>query len=218
MDRIEIIENETSMEELKSIPNDILDDSNFHPSTPYERNSFLTSLILSGATLLTPGEIDASQNFDFHHSNNNEIKITRLYNKSINDGLVKYIDNINIISKRNITKKSLLKDILSFKALSESWDGYGAIPLGVECAVNSIQLFDLVGEELFCGLTDFHPNPNGTISFEWQNKENEVVSLEVGKNSFSYFVEMSSINVKFFNNRLINAEEASILSEYIQAI
>ena len=217
MAKIEIINNERSIEEVQTLTEYAFDQSKLNPSIASKNNVFLTSLLV-GASLVTTSEASAAEPFVFENSNKNEITTTFEYNETINEGLIKYINNINVISKRKISKHSLLKDILSFKSLTESWDGYGAVPLEIESATNSIQLLDLIGENTFCTVSDFYPNPNGTITFEWHNSENEMVSLEVGNNSFSYFVEMASSNVLFFNNKSINATEAKKLSEFIQAI
>ncbi|WP_026775208.1 hypothetical protein [Polaribacter sp. Hel_I_88] len=217
MAKIEIIDNERTLEEIRDFSGYVFEQSKLNPTIAFKNNVFLTSLLV-GASLVSTNEASATESFKFENSNKNEITTTCEYNETINQGLVKYIHNINVISKRKISKNSLLKSILSFKSLTESWDGYGAVPLEIESATNSIQLLDLIGENIFCTISDFHPNPNGTITFEWENSENEMVSLEIGNNSFSYFVEMASTNVMFFNNKLINAKEAKKLSEFIQAI
>lgn len=79
---------------------------------------------------------------------------------------------------------------------------------------------DLVGENVFCLINDYYPNPNpnGTITLEWINNQNEMVSVEVGNSTFSYFVELSSEDVQFFNKKNINEREAKKLSEYIQVL
>jgi len=68
------------------------------------------------------------------------------------------------------SKYEVIMDILSFKSLHEKWDGFDAIPLEVKSATNSIKLVDYIGEDVFCSITNYYPNPNGTITFEWENK------------------------------------------------
>jgi hypothetical protein len=216
MAKIEIIDNERTLEEIQSFSGYAFEQSKLNIAIASKNNVFLTSLLV-GASLVSTNEVSA-KDFKFENSKKNEITTTYEYNEAINESLVKYINNINIISKRKISKHSLLKNILSYKSLTESWDGYGAIPLEIDSATNSIQLLDLIGENIFCTVSDFYPNPNGTITFEWENSENEIVSLEVGNNTFSYFVEMASLDIMFFNNKSINAKEAKKLSEFIQAI
>jgi len=216
MAKIEIINNERTLDEIQSFYGYAFEQSNLNSAIASKNNVFLTSLLV-GASLVSTNNVSANS-FKLENSNKNEITTTYEYNEAINEGLVKYINNINVISKRKISKHSLVKNILSYKSLTESWDGYGAIPLEIDSATNSIQLLDLIGENIFCTVSDFYPNPNGTITFEWENSENEIVSLEVGNNTFSYFVEMASLDIMFFNNKSINATEAKKLSEFIQAI
>ena len=107
---------------------------------------------------------------------------------------------------------------MSFKSLNESWDGFDSIPLEVESASNAIELIDLVGEKTFCSIDDYYPNPNGTISLEWENELDEKISVEVGNNSFSYYVDFTGADVKFFNNQNIDFSNAKRLSEFIQVL
>jgi hypothetical protein len=216
MGYLEIIEKERTLDEIEDFSGNILEQSKINCSIGLKNNVFLTSLVI-GASLITTSHVSA-KSFEIETTAKEGIRIIKEYNENINESLVDYINIINSISKRNISKTSLLKNILSFKSLTESWDGFGAIPLEIESATNSIQLLDLIGEDIFCTLNNFYPNPNGTISFEWENLENEIISLEVGNKTFSYFVEMSSKDVMFFNNRSINAKDAEKLSEFIQAI
>lgn len=130
-----------------------------------------------------------------------------------------YIEEINKISKTtNYTKLEIIKDILAFKTLCNNWDGYGAYPLEIDSASNAISLIDKIGEEIFCRVNDYFPNPNGTISFIWTNDDDEVISLEIGNQLMSYYVELNSKKVLYYNNIEINDKEAKKISEYIQLL
>lgn len=113
------------------------------------------------------------------------------------------------------SKYEVIMDILSFKSLHEKWDGFDAIPLEVKSATNSIKLVDYIGEDVFCSITNYYPNPNGTITFEWENKENEIVSVEVGNDTFTYFVDVAATETKFYNNLPLDVEHTEVLSKYI---
>lgn len=215
MNKFELIDKERTIEEVNSFSQSIFEQSTLNIPIPTKNNVFLTSLLV-GASLVS-NDVSAKP-FKLESSNSNVITITSEYNKSVNENLVQYINSLNYLSKFKISKKSLVRDILSFKSLTESWDGYGAIPLEIDCATNALQLIDLVGESTFCTVSNFYPNPNGTITFEWENAQKETISLEVGNITFSYFVEMASLNTVFFNNKSINAKEAKKLSEFIKAL
>lgn len=128
----------------------------------------------------------------------------------------KYIINNNYvknsyIKKNNISKYSIIESISSFKSLND----FKAIPLEVKCTANAILLLDLVGDDIFCSVKDFYPNPNGTITFEWYNKEDESILLEVSNSTFSYYVSFNSIEKKYFNKQVINKENSELLSTFI---
>lgn len=136
-------------------------------------------------------------------------------NVCIND----YLMDINsLIIKKNHDKKEILKKIFSFKMLNENWDGYGAYPLEAETAANAIELLDLIGEELFSKVNDIYPNPNGTLTFEWNNNTGEIFALEIGNNEVSYFLEMTPEETIYKNNIPVNVSEAEKIAEYIRYI
>lgn len=121
--------------------------------------------------------------------------------------------------KTLIANKSLIvEEIISFKSLENSWDGFGALPLGVKSATKAISLLDSFDMDILVKISDIHPNPNGTITFDWENKDAEIVSLEIGKDTFTYFVDFNSIETKFYNNQNFSFENIKMLKEYISAI
>ena len=109
-----------------------------------------------------------------------------------------------ISGKQTYSKYKLISEILSFIALKNNWDGFGAIPLEIYSATNVIVLMDLIGEEKFCTLNEMFPNPNGTISLTWNNKSDETISMEIGNETLSYYVALSSKKTLFFNDIKIN--------------
>tara|TARA_R110001583_G_scaffold195093_1_gene369023 strand:- start:1514 stop:2161 length:648 start_codon:yes stop_codon:yes gene_type:complete len=215
MSKFEFLDKERSIEEIEGFSSNAIEQSKLS-NISTKNNIYLTSLLV-GASLVTSHQSEA-KSFEIRDTNQNHISTTFEYNKTVSNDIVNYINSINFISKQTITKYSLITEILSFKSLNESWDGYGSLPLEIESASNAIKLMDLIGEKTFCRVNNFYPNPNGTISFEWINSEKEIVSVEIGNNTFSYFVELSSLKVQFFNNKKINATESKKLAEFIQAI
>ncbi len=86
------------------------------------------------------------------------------------------------ISKATHKRYEIIMDILSFKSLHEKWDGFDAIPMEVKSATNAIKLMDYIGENIFCDVTNYYPNPNGTITFEWENKRAVYSPINLHKN------------------------------------
>lgn len=107
------------------------------------------------------------------------------------------------------------KEILAFTSLENNWDGYGAIPACKECASNAISLIKLIRENTFCSITECYPNPNGTISLEWNKDNKEHVYVEVGRETMSYDIRVTGKNHEHYNKININSKEAKKLSGFI---
>nr|HMU04532.1 hypothetical protein [Saprospiraceae bacterium] len=123
------------------------------------------------------------------------------------------------LSKRSYFDKfQIIESILSFKSLENSWDGYNAVPTGIKCATNALKIVDALDLGSLEKISDIYPNPNGTITIEWENNYNEIVSLEIGKETFTYYVEFTSFGTKFFNKQAITFENTKMLKKYISAI
>ena len=218
MNNIELLNNERNLDEIRGFSDIVDDKTNINTIGYSNNNKILTSLII-GATLIPSIQSIQANNIELiDTATKNCLTITTNYNKTISIPFTKYIDDINVVTNKSTTKHSIIRNILSFKSLNQSWDGYNAIPLEIDSATNAIQLIDLIGENLFCKINDYYPNPNGTITLEWTNKLNEKISVEVGNNSYSYFVNLSSKEVQFFNGQNINSKDAEKLAEYIQIL
>ncbi|MEX2593720.1 MAG: hypothetical protein WD426_13180 [Anditalea sp.] len=137
---------------------------------------------------------------------------------NVDADITTYLNEVNSYFFKNFTKKEIIYEILSFKALSNNWDGYGAIPLEIKSAANTIVLIELIGEDTFCAVTDFYPNPNGTITLTWDNKLGDIISAEIGNESMSYFVDIYGSDPLFFDNIEINDQEGKKISEFISRI
>lgn len=73
--------------------------------------------------------------------------------------------------------------------MAENWDGYGAIQIANETARNVkaalSKLYNLVP------IPDITPNPNGTISLEWESAEG-FAHLEIGRTLYSFYIKPRS--------------------------
>jgi hypothetical protein len=70
-----------------------------------------------------------------------------------------------------------------------NWDGYGALPVSSETRKNALSA--LSGLEHLAPAPAVIPNPNGTISFEWET-EKGIGHLEVGRTRFSFYIRRTS--------------------------
>jgi hypothetical protein len=213
MNNLEILESS-----LLEINSDYNEDFNFISSNQQgnsyglRANIVLTTLLL-GSTVLA--HANDYSNFEVYDDSTNEsVKCTQKIGVDISN----YVENINFINNYQTSKSSIIENILSFKILNNNWDGHSSIPLEVKSASNAILLLDYIGSDLFCTVKEIYPNPNGTITFEWYNENSEIVFLEVGNSTFSYYVSFNTIETKYYNKQIVNEENSKLLSEFIKAI
>lgn len=66
---------------------------------------------------------------------------------------------------------------------SQNWNEYGACPIEREAYENAVLIINHTPEEVL-KLWHVFPSPNGTISFEFRNRE--IAAMSVGNSDFSY--------------------------------
>lgn len=178
------------------------------------RANVMLSFALVGSMSIT--QVDAAQHYNLSYVDET-IEIFSLENgQKISQRLTEYSNDL--IEKTYADKSAYVEKILSFKSLENSWDGYGALPLGVKSAKNTLSLIDSFDAFILNKISDMHPNPNGTITIEWENKDSEIISLEVGKDTFTYYVDFNSLETKFYNKQRFSFENIQMLKKYISAI
>lgn len=184
------------------------------------RKNILIGLSIAGSLALSNfEEVFSADKIDFYQSSSsieNLIQFDRQINEPYND----YLSEIKqlISPKSNFTKNQIFEKILSFKSLVNSWDGYDAIPTDIKCASNALILVSLLSDKDIELLDEISPTPNGTITMSWVNKSNETLSVEIGNNTMSYFLELNSQKPQFFNEIDINSEEANRISNFIRSL
>jgi hypothetical protein len=129
--------------------------------------------------------------------------------------LGKSFDTYMLIYNDNV-KSSLSRTIEEIRSLEYNWDGYEAIaPLPF--IINKTEVFlralptyitDMLHEN------SIYPNPNGTITVEWE-KNNNLVSVELGLNTANYFTR---INSEYVGEEGLDSIEIKIPSKLIQSI
>lgn len=188
------------LDEKKSLPN-------------MKAKVFLTAAMLGSLSFVHASpikyDLNISQDYRIESLKNSEF---------VTSEISTYIDKLNKASDKKLTKFQIFEEILSFKSLENSWDGYSAKPLGIKCASNALKILDSIGENELSKISDFYPNPNGTISFEWENSNEEIISLEIGKETFSYYVSFNSVETRYFNKQNFNSEDISIFKNFILSV
>lgn len=126
------------------------------------------------------------------------------------------VENINEASLKASTKEILLPnnpyskmrdEIFSFQELENNWDGYGGVCVSKSICEKAIQFISVLNAVYIDTVTDVYPNPNGTITFEWESATNEKLALEIGQDNYSFFV-------KFVNENPIFADGKDIIEDF----
>lgn len=119
-----------------------------------------------------------------------------------------------IVTDSPLNPYELLKDkIREISELEDNWDGYGAIAVKEKVIENVLNLVITLNGEEIDKCTDIFPNPHGTISIEWENEKNELLSLEIGEYNYSYFVKYNNANPKLINGESLIQDIKNLTSD-----
>lgn len=111
-----------------------------------------------------------------------------------------------------IQREQASQQVTAIAKYQKNWDGYGAIRPLSECLGHAL---DIIGNESInlSYLSDIYPNPNGTITFEWE-KDNNEIGLELGRNEFSYYACIGDVQ-SYNNKKHYVSEEIGRLARFI---
>lgn len=108
---------------------------------------------------------------------------------------------------------STFSKIDEFLSLNPNWDGYNSIPVTKQAGTNTKNLVSSLNDLLIENIADIFPNPHGTITIQWKNHIEEKISLEIGSNSYSYFVINPNKTPKFVDGKDIFSDIGEITTE-----
>lgn len=109
-------------------------------------------------------------------------------------------------------REEAMAEVRTFANLQDDWDGYGAIRPLSECLNHALEIISNENISLNY-LTDIYPNPNGTLTLEWEQDEKEI-GLEVGSREFSYYAHFGEVHT-YNNQKQYVAKEIEKLAGYI---
>lgn len=112
----------------------------------------------------------------------------------------------------DVQRESAQDEIRALANYMDDWDGYGAIRPLSECLNHALEIVRNKKINLDF-LTDIYPNPNGTLSLEWEQDDNEI-GLELGKEEFSFFAHFGELH-SYNNKKRYAAEEIERLAEFV---
>jgi len=88
------------------------------------------------------------------------------------------------------------RQIADFSDMQAGWDGHDAVPIAAAVGYNSLLALQSILSH--APLQDITPNPNGTISFEWDT-DFGFAALEVGQSRISFFVKSQTGSALFLD-------------------
>lgn len=117
----------------------------------------------------------------------------KITNSFFNDAVPAHFQTTYIMPLRSVTRvgyafaefesaRSAIRRAFS----QPNWDGYGALPIGEETKKNAHGVLSIL-ENSTCA-PEIVPNPNGTLSFEWETAHG-FGQLEIGRTRCSFYVK-----------------------------
>jgi hypothetical protein len=95
-----------------------------------------------------------------------------------------------LLRLQSFAEREFVRQSVDEMAYTESnWDGYGALPISGETKRNVLAALSALASG--APPPTVIPNPNGTMSFEWET-EHGIGHLEIGKTRYSFYVKPSS--------------------------
>ena len=111
-------------------------------------------------------------------------------------------------------KIKLIEDIISFLEIEDNWDGYGGVAPKIDVVSKTLFLLAYIDKDK---ITDYFPNPHGTISIEFK-AEGKILSLEIGNDFFAYYINSATTETIFLNNQEYSAKDIELLNKNIQKL
>jgi hypothetical protein len=110
---------------------------------------------------------------------------------ALSTALVKslHVQKFRIAKSRPFDRIEMLfarRQLEQFKELEQDWDGYGAVPIHEETVRNSVKAIEAFSD--VAQWADKYPNPNGTVSFEWESPLGTAY-LEIGRTKYSFYIK-----------------------------
>lgn len=103
---------------------------------------------------------------------------------------VSWTDPCNLTRLQTFSEtESARKSVDELSYAEPNWDGYGALPISGEAKRNAITALSVLANTT--PPPTVIPNPNGTLSFEWETGSG-IGHLEIGKTRYSFYVKPSS--------------------------
>lgn len=99
-----------------------------------------------------------------------------------------------------LSKTELQEYLDEIKLLEDNWDGYGAIKVSEDVINKFNEFINALEDNHFNLIDDLFPNPNGTITIEFDKDDKRLV-LEIGKTNCSGFIVLNNNYCKLIDGK-----------------
>lgn len=96
----------------------------------------------------------------------------------------------SIVKSEAVDRQPLWEQLFQIAVLQDDWDGYGAVRVCENCINNASSIILALPNSI--PSPDLFPNSNGTVTLEWDT-DNGLLSIELGKDSFSAFFDTKTV-------------------------
>ena len=91
-------------------------------------------------------------------------------------------------------KNQIIKKIISFKSEEKAKS-------------NAINLIEKLKISTINKISSVHYSINGTVSFIFENENNDRVSFEIGNNNYSFYTKINNLKTLFFKGTVDNKDQ-----------
>lgn len=121
-------------------------------------------------------------------------------------------EELELADEIDLQRADARQQLMEIANYRDNWDGYGAMRPLSECLSHAL---DLMGNPAFNleHLSEIYPNPNGTITMEWERDDDEI-GLELGSEEFSFYAHFGD-NHSYNNQKRYVAEEIERLVKFV---
>src|SRR5262245_41259584 len=104
-----------------------------------------------------------------------------------------------------VERQLLNKQFERLRELREDWDGYGAAQPSAYSLSNAAAVAEsALARGHFATLPEVSPNPNGTVSLEWEYDGNEAY-LEIGNSRVAGYLKMRGSSAIYLQGSAVDA-------------
>ncbi len=115
-------------------------------------------------------------------------------------------DGFLLYENTSSLEDKIKKEIESISKYQNNWDGFGAPQISAEVFNNSLNIIDSISPNSLNNLNpeNIYPSKYGTIILDWIFENDNIFSIEIGKNSVGYFYEKGNTDSKQVENLSID--------------